>query len=586
MRKKIFLILCGTLSVVFFVSYFLIYVIFRSVLYQEIEQQQTNLQAYNETIFTSYIDSFGMVPFQLVSDEEIGAVLNTDSDISLDMFRARELLRKKFSSYLSRQLFSFNLDCRFLLYLNDELPLAAHCDAYTLSEQVQSRTSNVYSSRKVDSEDWYLRTLKTNWSPYFFLNEETNELCYARCAWNYYLKSSIRHDIGVVVIAIPQEAFLEKLTLEVATPDSSVLLTNEYGDILYASGDVPAALLSANTPGLSSSQTLLQKQYLVSTTSVNNDLFLTFLTPHRTIEAMVRKALLPYLLFAAFTLSALIVILYLLSRQITAPVISLAALIGTIEDTRAFDTELLSSYQDVELKVLCQSFTDLIKRENELVDRIIRESHARRTAMLQALQAQINPHFLYNALDIVSWLALNKNEDSIADIVSSISNMMHYSISHPDALSTLQQELDNIREFIRIYRLERPSDIVLTISASDEHLSRLQIPKFTLQPLVENAVLHNPDQTALTITVTVCVLPEGFRITVTDDGAGADPEKLNAFLHHEETDLKVSNGFGIRNVNERLQLHYGNDSCLSYEQTKKGQLAAILWIHNCTVAAQ
>lgn len=567
MRRKMFLILCSSLSVVFSISYFLIYVIFRSVLYQEIEQQQANLQAYNETIFTSYIDSFGMVPFQLVNDEEIGAALNQDSDNSLDMFRAREFVRKKFNSYLGQQLFSSNLDCRLLLYLNEELPLSAHCDDRPLSEDIKSRTSSVYSSRKVSSEEWYQRTLRTTWSPYFFLNEETNELCYARCAWNYYLKSSISHDIGVIVIAIPQEAFLEKLTLEASTPDSSVFLTNEYGEILYASPDAPAPAFDSD-------------RYLVSTASVNGDLFLTFVTPRKTIEAMVRSALFPYLLFAFFSFPALIGILYLLSCRITAPVISLADLIGTIQDTRTFDTSLLSSYQDAELKALCQSFADMIGRENELVERIIQENHEKRAATLHALQAQINPHFLYNALDIVSWLALNKNEDSIADIVSSISNMMHYSISRPDALSTLQQELDNIREFIRIYRLERPSLISLVVSASEEHLMGLQIPKFTLQPLVENAVLHNPDLSALTITVEVCVIPEGFRITVTDSGAGADPQKLNAFLRYEETDLKVSSGFGIRNVNERLQLHYGNNSRLSYAGTATGQLAAVLVIYN------
>ena len=567
MRKKMFLILCSSLSVVFSISYFLIYVIFRSVLYQEIEQQQANLQAYNETIFTSYIDSFGMVPFQLVNDEEIGAALNQDSDNSLDMFRAREFVRKKFNSYLGQQLFSSNLDCRLLLYLNEELPLSAHCDDRPLSEDIKSRTSSVYSSRKVSSEEWYQRTLRTTWSPYFFLNEETNELCYARCAWNYYLKSSISHDIGVIVIAIPQEAFLEKLTLEASTPDSSVFLTNEYGEILYASPDAPAPAFDSD-------------RYLVSTASVNSDLFLTFVTPRKTIEAMVRSALFPYLLFAFFSFPALIGILYLLSCRITAPVISLADLIGTIQDTRTFDTSLLSSYQDAELKALCQSFADMIGRENELVERIIQENHEKRAATLHALQAQINPHFLYNALDIVSWLALNKNEDSIADIVSSISNMMHYSISRPDALSTLQQELDNIREFIRIYRLERPSLISLVVSACEEHLMGLQIPKFTLQPLVENAVLHNPDLSALTITVEVCVIPEGFRITVTDSGAGADPQKLNAFLRYEETDLKVSSGFGIRNVNERLQLHYGNNSRLSYAGTATGQLAAVLVIYN------
>lgn len=572
MRRKMFIILCCTLSVVFLVSYFLIYIIFRSALLREIEQQQRNLQKYNETIFSSYIDSFGMVPFQLVNDEEIGKSLNIDEGTSLDMFRTREFIRKKFRNYLNQQLFTSNLDCRFLLYLNDDFPLSDHLDSYGLSQQVEIRTCNVYASRNVSSQEWYQRTLKTSWSPYFFLNRETNELCYARSVWNYYLKSSIEHSMGIVVIAIPQAAFLEKLTLESTTADSSIFLTNEYGEILYSSGSAPASLLSDNASNES-------RNYLISRTSVNNNLFLTFLTPYASIETMVRDALLPYLLFAALTFLILIVVLYLLSRKITAPVISLADLIGSIHDTRNFDVNLLKAYHDPELKMLCQSFSDLICRESALVERLICENHAKRAAILHALQAQINPHFLYNALDSVSWLALSKKEDDIADIVSSISNLMHYSISQPDAMATLSQELDNIREFIHIYQLERQNSIALLVPAMEGPLADIRIPKFTLQPLVENAVLHNPDSPSLTVTLEIRILSDGFMITVTDDGCGADPEKLNAFLRYEETDLKVSSGFGIRNVNERLQLHYGSHSHLSYVRTEHGQLAAVLTIH-------
>ena len=539
MRKKIFMLLCCTLSIVLLISYFLIYIIFRSVLLGEIRQQQTNLQKYNETIFGNYIDSFDMVPFQLVNDEEIGKSLNVQAGTFLDMFRTKELLRKKFRNYLNQQLFTFNLDCRFLLYLDDNFPLAAH--------------------------------LETTWSPYFFLNKDTDELCYAKCAWNYYLNSSINHSIGIVVIAIPQSAFLEKLTLEFATPDSSIFLTNEYGEILFSSGSAPSSLLSQDNAEAAN-------RYLISRASVNDNLSLTFLTPYASIESMARNALLPYLLFAALTLFILIAVLYLLSRKITAPVISLASLIGNIQDTRSFDISLLDIYHDTELKMLCQSFSDLIRRENALVDRLIRENHAKRTAILHALQAQINPHFLYNALDSVSWMALRKREDSIADIVSSISNLMHYSISQPDALATLSQELDNIREFIRIYQLERPGDITLSVSAPEEQLSAIRIPKFTLQPLVENAILHNPDLPSLSIVVEVIPVPKGFHITVTDNGAGADPEKLNAFLRYEETDLQISSGFGIRNVNERLKLHYSNANCLSYRRTEQGELSAMLAI--------
>ena len=109
-----------------------------------------------------------MVPFQLVNDEEIGELASTNNSSYLDMFRARELLRKKFNNYLNQQLFTSNLDCRILFYLNDTLPMDSYCDAYTLSEHVALRTCQVYSSRLVKDQEWYKRTEKITWLPYLF----------------------------------------------------------------------------------------------------------------------------------------------------------------------------------------------------------------------------------------------------------------------------------------------------------------------------------------------------------------------------------------------------------------------------------
>ena len=311
---------------------------------------------------------------------------------------------------------------------------------------------------------------------------------------------------------------------------------------------------------------------------MNQDLFLTFLTPLSDIEQIVITALFPYILFVLIAFFLLICVLYLLSRKITEPIISLADLISTIEDTRTFQTQRFSVYHDAELQVLCHSFTALIQRENLLLDQIIEENRQKRTAMLHALQGQINPHFLYNALDMVSWHALSKGEDSIADIVSSISNLMHYSISRPDSTASLSREIENIREFIRIYQMERPCDIQLIPDFSPEQADQIPIPKFTLQPLVENSILHNANLDHLTIRIQIHRQPDCTEISVTDDGVGADPEQLNAFLRYENTSLTVSSGFGIRNVNERLQLHFGNNSHLSYQKDSDGHLTASLFL--------
>ena len=292
MRREIFITLCSVLSAVFLTSYLFIFFLFRSVLFQEIRQQQINLQKYNETIFTSYIDSFSMVPFQLVNDEEIGELANTNNSSYLDMFRARELLRKKFNNYLNQQLFTSNLDCRILFYLNDTLPMDSYCDAYTLSEHVALRTCQVYSSRLVKDQEWYKRTGKITWSPYFFINKDTDELCYSKYVYNYAINSS-SEGIGTVVIAIPENAFLEKISAGSITPNSRFFLSNEYQELLYASSEVSDSLfLSAlsKSSGQILRDSTSHERYLVSTSSMNQDLFLTFLTPLSDIEQIVITA--------------------------------------------------------------------------------------------------------------------------------------------------------------------------------------------------------------------------------------------------------------------------------------------------------
>ena len=429
-------------------------------------------------------------------------------------------------------------------------------------------------------QEWYKRTGKITWSPYFFINKDTDELCYSKYVYNYAINSS-SEGIGTVVIAIPENAFLEKISAGSITPNSRFFLSNEYQELLYASSEVSDSLfLSAlsKSSGQILRDSTSHERYLVSTSSMNQDLFLTFLTPLSDIEQIVITALFPYILFVLIAFFLLICVLYLLSRKITEPIISLADLISTIEDTRTFQTQRFSVYHDAELQVLCHSFTALIQRENLLMDQIIEENRQKRTAMLHALQAQINPHFLYNALDMVSWHALSKGEDSIADIVSSISNLMHYSISRPDSTASLSREIENIREFIRIYQMERPCDIQLIPDFSPEQADQIPIPKFTLQPLVENSILHNANLDHLTIRIQIHRQPDCTEISVTDDGIGADPEQLNAFLRYENTSLTVSSGFGIRNVNERLQLHFGNNSHLSYQKDSDGHLTASLFL--------
>lgn len=250
-------------------------------------------------------------------------------------------------------------------------------------------------------------------------------------------------------------------------------------------------------------------------------------------------------------------------------------MIGSIIDTRTFDLKSLHVSEDREIISLEESFTKLIINNNRLIHDVQAQEIKQKNAELRALQAQIDPHFIFNAMDAVNWIALTRDQDDLAEILASIANLMRYSIMEADQLIPLKKELSNIGEYIAIYRLQHQGDIRLSVPSEDASSDTL-IPKFTLQPLVENSIRYGgqPAGTAIEITVFVTHEADRFILEVSDNGQGCDPDLLNEYLTYKTNNLKVTNGFGIRNVNDRIHLHFGLESGLKYYVDENNRLTA------------
>ena len=184
---------------------------------------------------------------------------------------------------------------------------------------------------------------------------------------------------------------------------------------------------------------------------------------------------------------------------------------------------------------------------------------------------------MLNAMNAVNYMALARGEDDIAATVDSIANLMRYSITEPDRLVTMSTELDNIREYIAVYVLRFRQDIRLEMLPGLD-ASQVVIPKFTLQPLVENSIRHGitRQDPGIVIRIQAQETDTGICIEVTDTGRGADARLLNDYLEYRDVDLKVTHGFGIRNVNERLQLRFGPGCHLQYANYDGRRLLARL----------
>lgn len=230
-----------------------------------------------------------------------------------------------------------------------------------------------------------------------------------------------------------------------------------------------------------------------------------------------------------------------------------------------------------ELSVLSDSFNDMAIKLEQQVNRIRQEQENLRSMESKLLQAQINPHFLYNTLDTIIWLIEgNKNKEAI-DIVVALSEFFRTVVSKGKDFISIHEEEVHIKSYLQIQQ-SRYKDILDYEIAIPEELYQYQILKLTLQPLVENSLYHGIKMVRARgkITVTGERIGDNICFQVIDNGIGMEEEELNALKKEIELPgSEQSTGFGLANVNKRIKLNYGNEYGLDIH-SKKGEGTAII----------
>jgi len=256
------------------------------------------------------------------------------------------------------------------------------------------------------------------------------------------------------------------------------------------------------------------------------------------------------LVFASFTS-------IFLSNVITRPIKKLMRNITRVEKG-LFDNLPVVDSND-EIGQLSQRFNQMSSELKRLVSRIQQEEEEKALAEIRALQSQINPHFLYNTLGSVKWIASMQKADKIVEITEALISMLRYTAKHERPMVTLREELDNIRNYIVIQNVRYYNRIQLQINVEDGLLENL-MPKLILQPIVENAIFHGLAETEEEgiITVRAYRYEDGMRIEIQDNGVGID-ESTGEWLHRElqEVEKTQAAGIGLPNVQRRIRLYFG-----------------------------
>ena len=259
----------------------------------------------------------------------------------------------------------------------------------------------------------------------------------------------------------------------------------------------------------------------------------------------------------AFFLFLLAVINAYISSKITAPIKELEKSVNALEagelDT---DIDIGGSY---EIQHLGRSIGEMARRIQVLMEDIVAQHESKRKSEFDTLQSQINPHFLYNTLDIIVWMIENEQKQEAVKIVTALARFFRISLSKGKSIIPVGDELEHVRNYLTIQQKRFKNKFTYRIQAEDEVLNLASL-KLMLQPLVENAIYHGMEfmDGDGEILVKAELKDEGLCFTIADNGLGMTEKQVEGLLTGETKSTSgKGSGIGVKNVNERIRLYFG-----------------------------
>ena len=306
------------------------------------------------------------------------------------------------------------------------------------------------------------------------------------------------------------------------------------------------------------------EKYLVTRTDMKTTGWtLVSMVPYKSVMAETMAISGVMILAVVITL---IVTLLLLNRILTGVVKPLKKLekymVQVNPDNMDQRMEILT---DDEIGHLSMKFNQMMDRIRNLKEQVIEEQEDKRKYELQALQAQINPHFLYNTLDSIIWMA-ETNDSNIVAMTEALAKLFRISLNKGNEEISLERELEHVKNYLIIQSMRYADKFTYEISA-EPGVERCRTIKLILQPIVENCIYHGIKKKRGTgkITIRAYRREQNLIIEVSDDGCGMPEEICRKILSDEIESENISgSGIGVKNVNERIQLRFGKKYGLSY----------------------
>ena len=268
-----------------------------------------------------------------------------------------------------------------------------------------------------------------------------------------------------------------------------------------------------------------------------------------------------YVLISALLMIVALLFSRFLAKSLTYPLQRLRDSMSRVQEGH-FDGADVEIDSENEIGSLTKSFNMMTHRIQDLMEQNVKEQEAKRKSELKALQSQINPHFLYNTLDTINWMAQKYGADDISTMVRSLGNLFRAAVNSKEDLIPLKMELDVLKDYIRIQQIRFGDRLDFQLHVPDD-ISNIYVPTLCIQPLVENALKYALEfsDDVCHITVTISEKDTVYQITVANTGSHFEDDLIWKLEHRQVT--PQGSGVGLVNINSRLKLLFGDRYGLS-----------------------
>ncbi len=531
------------------------------------------------------------------SENEISRIFNKMTSIS-NVFYNDPTITKAFSSdeytYYDRMV-AFNNVVNQIAMLNlyDDSMDYMKITLFDKEQQVYANWSlNNNNFTYLLEQDWIRESIKARGYIIWNMSSEgyneqsnfasTNQISLARSISN---GNHYDNMLGTVLISIDQKKISDILDTYKYSELDSIFASTQAGEVLFQNNNIflnkdfdEIAMNHSHERNGNTVLTANGRQYLLSFYTVKlssmysrTQLKIFYFTDYDKLERQINNLMIKINIICILFVVIIFLLAFIIAKQIARPIRILS---NQMKNYRVGETPITLKYgRKDEIGEIYSVYYDMSVHINDLFAKLRQEQVTKEKYKYESLRSKMSPHFLFNTLNSIRWMAIIRKADNIRDNIDSLAEILKYSLTQDDELVDLLKELEVIRSYFNIQNMRFGNGYSLEVDLATD-LERCQIIKFILQPVVENVFKHAFPQNSSdgVIRISGCIKDGDLVISISDNGKGFSEEALfNFYGECDGNAVKVSDsGIGLGIINERIKVSYGNGYGINISNNYEG----------------